>query len=206
MRYWNGIVDKDLKPFCHIYNLTWFNERQVELAVALDFLQGKSRNSFGLEVGNVLAHYDIGGHRVVDLNEPPSLLQRAMEWPYKNGDVFEIEGQYDWIIAISTLEHVYEGVDPTGPERAMMHLRQQLRPGGHMLVTVPSGLNATLDAALEYNRVRASSVSTFTRLADPRVDLMMGNTWEQSATPVLDMPYGGMSEWADAVWILEWRG
>lgn len=205
MMYWNGIADRDLAPFCHLYNLTWYNERQVELAIAFDFLRGEA-NAGGLEVGNVLSHYDVGGHTVVDLNEPRSLLQKAMGWPYANGDVFKISGQFDWIVSISTLEHVYEGVDPTGPERAIMHLRQQLRPGGHMLVTMPSGLNPALDEALLNNRVRANTVCTFARQADPREDRQLGNSWWQTALPVVEMPYGGMSDWADAVWILEWHG
>lgn len=198
MRYWG----KDLNQFCHLYNLTWFNERQVELAVAMDFLKGTSPTG-GLEVGNVLAHYDVGGHQVVDLHEKPCLLQRHLGWPFLNQHVYDIAGSYDWIVAISTLEHVEEGVDPFGPIKAIEHLRARLAPGGQMLVTVPAGLNDELDNALCDEAVGATRSCTMSRRADPRENKHLGNTWEQDEQPRL-LPYGGMSDWADSVWIVEW--
>src|SRR5690606_34112160 len=110
--------------FDHPYNTTILNERAVEIPVVLDWLPGKGR---GLEVGNVLGHYGVKGRRVVDLYEQADGVE--------NLDLFDIEGHFDWIVSISTLEHVRwdtEPRDPNGAVEAIGHLRSLLSPGGRM--------------------------------------------------------------------------
>ena len=163
------------------YNQTILNERSVELAVVFDWLPGKGA---GLEVGNVLAHYGVTGHRVVDLYERAPGVE--------NVDVFDVDGRYDWIVAVSTVEHVRWDVerDAGGAQAAIKHLRSLLNPGGVMLVTVPLGWNAPLDAVLPLDATRWAC---FERA---------GDSWAWCDLPDGPVRYG--PAWANAVWVGEW--
>ncbi len=192
-----------LSGFGHLYNSTALNERQVELAIAIDFMDGRDPVN-GLEVGNVLAHYDIGGHVVVDPYEQPTLYQRAQRWPYHAVDVFDIYTEvgsgWDWIVSISTLEHVRWDMDPSksaDPEaalRAINYLHDMLVDGGQMLVTVPCGFHPLLDAAITEELTGATQSCTFVRLHGPE------SGWVQTDEPTV-LPYGMTGPWAEAVWI-----
>jgi SAM-dependent methyltransferase len=163
------------------YNATIRNERAVELAVVFDWLRGCTGD--GLEVGNVLAHYGRTGHRVADLFEQAPGVE--------NVDVFDVDGRYDWIVSISTVEHVRWDVDrdPTGAPFAIRYLRDLLRPGGELLVTVPFGWNPPLDARLPCG---ADTWGCWQR---------DGAGWAPSdLTPV---EYG--PQWANKVWVGLWR-
>lgn len=171
--------------FDHPYNTTILNERAVEIPVVLDWLPGKGR---GLEVGNVLSHYFPIPHRVVDLYEQADGVE--------NLDLFDIEGSYDWIVSISTLEHVQwdqEPRDPAGAQRAVEHLYGLLGPGGRLMVTVPGGHHPHLDAFLAEG-AGADRSATLVR---------SGPGWVQSAEPQF-LPYGYSTKWAESVWIGEW--
>ena len=131
------------------YNMTWLNERCVEIPVALHMIERFQPGSV-LEVGNVLAHYQHHDHDVVDKYEvAPGVV---------NADVadFSPSKQYDLIVSISTMEHV--GWDERPREagkavRALIGLRKHVRKGGHVIVTVPLGYNADLDGALAKGEV-----------------------------------------------------
>ena len=125
-----GYFGRELEGFDHLYNSTYLNERQVELAIAFDFLTGVDITNT-LEVGNVLAWYDVGGHVVVDRYEEPTGLQHLLDWPYYQVDVFdiatEVGSSWDAIVAISTLEHVAFDMDPAA-DRDL----DRLGPGDHV--------------------------------------------------------------------------
>src|SRR4051794_31163768 len=58
--------------FHHPYNVTWLNERRVEIPV-IRALLARERDGRLLEVGNVLSHYDKSlVHPVVDRYERPT--------------------------------------------------------------------------------------------------------------------------------------
>jgi SAM-dependent methyltransferase len=182
---------RDLSYFHHMYNCTWLNERAVELPIAFAFRTGRSDN--GLEIGNVLSHYDVTGHHVVDRYEAAPGVE--------NADVFDISGSYDWIIAISTLEHVRWDEEPKdigGSLAAIQHLRSLLAPGGEMLVTVPTGAHPGLDVAIADDFTGASRACTFTRSED---DLQV---WVQDPEIKIS-PYGDRTDWASTVWIGEFQ-
>ena len=169
------------------YNDTRKNERAVELPIALGFAD---RFAEGLEVGNVLGHYGVNGHRVVDRYEHESSVD--------NTDVFDISGKYEWIVAISTLEHVrWDPPEPREPQaalRALRHLESLLLPGGRMLVTIPMGHHSWLDPVLMAGHSGATRECTMVR---------DGDGWRQ--TDVLQWePYGLTTIWAESVWIGEW--
>lgn len=137
--------DAELRLLDHWYNRTAENERAVEVPIVQEWLAhvdplAGMRGIRGLEVGNVLGRYGLHGHRVVDLYE--------VEPGVENLDVMDVGGEYDWVVSVSTLEHVRceEGPHPTASLDAVRHLRGLLAPGGKMLVTVPFGQQPYLDA------------------------------------------------------------
>jgi SAM-dependent methyltransferase len=130
--------------FYHLYNITWKNERAVEIAVAQDFVD-RHPSSNMLEVGNVLSWYRPVRHDVLDKYEEADGVI--------NEDVVDFDPGhlYDVIVAISTLEHVgwdERPRDETKAPRAIKHLMELLAPGGSMLITVPLGHNPGIDAAI----------------------------------------------------------
>lgn len=133
-----------LKYLDHSFNWTWTNERCVEVPIGIYFVRQFAGRKI-LEVGNVLGHYGIVGHTVVDKYEQAPGVE--------NQDVLEIEPerQFDLIISLSTLEHVgFDELpaDPQKPIRAVGHLIECLAPGGLFVASMPLGYNPHLDAGL----------------------------------------------------------
>lgn len=169
----------------HPYNTTALNERGVEIPIAIDWLADRVMAD-GVEVGNVLNHYGFPPHRVIDLHEQGDGIE--------NIDVFDLDGTFDWIVTISTLEHVGDDSgDPLDSVLAVEHLRSLLAPGGEMLVTVPGGCNPLLDDYLA--AADTSRACTLVRA---------GGRWVQTAQPTF-LPYGHSSSWAESVFIGEFR-
>jgi SAM-dependent methyltransferase len=166
--------------FLHNYNLTWCNERAVEIPIVWSELR-RLRGRRVLEVGNVLAHYFAIDHEVLDKYERGSAI--------RNEDVgsFRDPRPFDLIVSISTLEHVGWDEEPQDPgkiSRAIANLREHLAPGGRLLVTLPLGYNASMDAQL------AAGGLPFTRCHYlKRAGLL---TWSEADWPaVADSVYGG---------------
>lgn len=140
-----------LPYFLHRYNNTYRNERIVEIAVAHWFLTRKDRdNGRLLEVGNVLSHYGLTGHTVVDKYEPGEGVINADIVDYKPAELF------DTVVTLSTLEHVGWDEEPRTPEKvftAFEAVRGFVAPGGRLLVTIPIGYNTTLDEGLRSGRL-----------------------------------------------------
>jgi hypothetical protein len=182
--YWG----RALEYYDAAYNDTRKNERAVELPIASDWLNGRDKFA-GLEVGNVTAHYGAWhASRIVDRYEPGDGVD--------NCDVFDIAGPFDWILSISTLEHVRwdePDTDPFGSVNAICHLRKQLAPHGEMLVTVPMGHHPYLDGVLAHDRAGAHRACTLIRV---------GDGWRQTDTPMWK-PYGATTIWAESVWVGE---
>jgi SAM-dependent methyltransferase len=198
IRYTNGGT---LEPFDHPYNTTALNERAVELAMAREFLLWRSTmGELGrcLEVGNVLSHYEdsiaLPSRRVVDrFEEAPNV---------ENIDVFDIEGTYDTIISISTIEHVGrdDGRDrPHAAVEATYHLRSLLAPGGRFFCTFPTGWNEALDAVLGRWPDRARHGHHYF--------VRDGRDWVEDAGLAgggyKPRPYGQTQFWADGVFVAE---
>lgn len=186
--------------FDHPYNATLTNERAVEIPVALDFI-AQQEGERGLEVGNVLSNYRCDRLRtVVDRYDFASGVMRC--------DVFEVDSEYDWIVSISTLEHVRQNepddeVDDNdwASLAAMIYLRGLLKPEGRMLVTIGLGQHPTLDRTL----VSSSSwLGTRRRsvLIRQRGDSPRDNSW--STLRAEPLPPYGPTHGANAVWIGEW--
>lgn len=182
MIVWHG---EELELFDHPYNETFSNERAVELAIATRWLRDVTGS--GLEVGNVLGHYGISGHRVVDLYEQAPGVE--------NVDLFDVRGSFDWIVSVSTIEHVAWTPNAKVPgmaSLALSHLRGCLAPAGRMLVTVPGGWNQPLDEHLA--TLDGVDACTYVR-TDAGWELTDELTFR---------PYGASTPWADSVWIGTW--
>lgn len=191
-----------LQPFDHPYNTTILNERAVELAMAQRFLLTRRMVGMGnvLEVGNVLGHYNdrsdfpVPKRRIVDRFEVAAGVE--------NIDVFDIEGTYDTIISISTIEHVGrdDGRDrPHAAVEATYHLRSLLAPGGRFFCTFPTGWNEALDADLGRWPDRARHGHHYF--------VRDGRDWVEDAGLAgggyKPRPYGQTQFWADGVFVAE---
>lgn len=177
--YWG--VEHDL--YDADYNTTLLNERAVELPIALDWMADRVLAD-GVEIGNVLSHYGFPPHRIIDLYEQADGVE--------NIDVFDLEGTFDWILSISTLEHVGDN-DPLDSILAVEHLRSLLAPGGELLVSIPGGCNQLLDDYLAVtDTVRACTL------------IRAGDGWAQTVEQQF-LPYRYSTNWAESVWVGEFR-
>jgi SAM-dependent methyltransferase len=152
----------------HPYNLTWRNERSVEVPIALELL-GSCADQPVLEVGNVLSHCVETDHEVLDKYESAPRVINADAVEFDPGKL------YGLIICISTLEHIgqdEEKRERDKPLRAIENLARLLAPGGRMVATVPVGVNPDLD------RLLLSGDTPFQETLAMR-RLPISNTWEQ---------------------------
>ena len=134
-----------LRLFFHPYNITWNNERMIEVPIALNWIRDDEEF---LEIGNVLNHYIKKEHTVIDLYEKGKGVI--------NQDVVTIigfENKFDKIISISTLEHVgwdtAEKKDPGKLKIGLESIMRCLKTGGSLVFTVPVGYNEFLDQSLK---------------------------------------------------------
>jgi SAM-dependent methyltransferase len=146
----------------HNYNLTWSNERAVEVPIVWREIERRPRAKV-LEVGNVLSHYHRFDHDVVDK------FERAPG--VSNLDVVDLwaGGRYDLVVTISTLEHVgwdEEPRDSEKPLRAMDALRRVLAPGGLLVATIPLGYNPGMDRLLDARAFGWSEQRQMMRVSD----------------------------------------
>jgi len=137
--------------FLHPYNRTWNNERAVEIPIVLEHLR-KVEPQGVLEVGNVLSHYYDVQHTVVDKWEKGDGVRVI------NEDILDYKPNrtFDFIVSISTVEHIGWDEKPQCPERvleAFPKLQSLLRPQGKALLTIPIGYNRFLDKCLHEKQV-----------------------------------------------------
>jgi hypothetical protein len=175
-----------------MYNLTHLNERMVEVAIAHWWLETQIPANMihrGLEVGNVLGHYDRRRHNVIDLYEKSAWYQRqqVIEADLLNLQPLPRGGKitYPWVCSISTIEHTGAGTAAVGV------LKGLTRPGGKLLVTFPTGVDSSLDDMVNRGLMDFTRSCTISRC---------GDGWLQDEFPVVS-EYG---PWANAVAICEW--
>lgn len=144
----------------HPYKQTWMTERAVEVPVVRALIEAQP-GARVLEVGHVLGHYGPVAHTVVDKYEQAAGVL--------NRDVFDLArlGEFDLIVAISTLEHVGWDESPRVPGkagRAVRSLAERLAPGGRLVITVPVGYNPSFDAALRSGEVGLDSAAALRQI------------------------------------------
>jgi len=142
--------------FIHRYNTTWRNERCVEIPIVWKMLE-EHQGKEVLEVGNVLSHYYLVKHDIVDKYE---VFDGVINQDVAN---FRTSKKYDLIVSISTMEHVGWDEDPRDQSKilgepvkipqAMENLLECLTPGGMIVMTIPVGYNPQLDRSLAEGRI-----------------------------------------------------
>ena len=152
-------LDGEQYPYLfHRYKATWLTERAVEVPVVQRMVDRQAGRV--LEVGNVLSHYRAQRHLVVDKYEQaPGVVNR---------DVLDLAdlGQFELVVAISTLEHVGWDEEPRRPDAALdavQALRDRLAPGGRLVLTHPVGYNPHLDEALRSRKLPVERAAALRR-------------------------------------------
>ena len=139
---------KKLEYLIHPYNLSWINERTVEVPIALNYIKDSKAKSI-IEVGAVLPNYVPVHWDVLDKFEKGKNII--------NQDIvdFKPRRKYDLIMSISTLEHV--GFDDTNePEKiiaAINKMKTWLNKNGKMIATMPLGYNLYMDGLIFSNNL-----------------------------------------------------
>ncbi|MGB7884577.1 MAG: hypothetical protein WBL44_17790 [Nitrososphaeraceae archaeon] len=174
-----------------LYNATYTNERSVEVPIAMNIMNAY-RGMRILEVGNVLSHYLVFPHVIVDKYESaPGVI---------NEDIldYRTDEKFDLIISISTLEHV--GWDETPRDdtkipKTLENLKNLVMPGGQIIITVPIGQNPVLD-----DLVRKRSIEFDRRYYMKRVS--RSNLWsETSEEEAYSSKYGSPYRYGNAIMI-----
>lgn len=153
---------KEYDYFIHDYNITWANERAIEVPIIKEKLD-LFKNRHVLEVGNVLSHYFPLWWDVLDKYEKSKDMI--------NEDVvnFKPKKKYDLIVSISTLEHVGWDETPKDPQKilvALKHLKDNcLKKGGEMLITLPAAYNTKMDRMLFEGRLQFDETYYLKRLS-----------------------------------------
>ena len=166
------------------------NERTVEVAIAKEFLHGKTGEI--LEVGNVLANFSGFQHDVVDKYEKaPGVI---------NEDIvtYAPRKEYDCIVTISTLEHVGWDEQPREPEKILLainHLKELLAAGGQLLATMPLGYNCFVDQVVRENKTGFSEIRYLLRIS-------ADNQWREARLEeVVDAKFGSPFSCANAIMV-----
>ena len=179
------------------HNVTWANERCVELALARALMAG-IRPDRVLELGHVTPHYIASRHLVVDKYEAGSLQVDIVD--------FESPARFDLVLSISTFEHIAfdEPGEPPAPEAvaakvnaALDRCRGLLAPGGVFAITVPLGYNPALDAIIAGDQLGCARATWFKRFP--------GRRWRQvRRSEALLCRYGSPCPFANAILLAEW--
>ena len=161
--------NKKYKYFIHAYNHTWRNERIVELPIIWDIIKDKKSTNI-LEIGNVLSHYFPINHDVVDKYEKGVSVINEDILTYKP------KKKYDYIVSISTLEHV--GWDEPKKDKmkiiqALNNLRSILSSNGKIIFTVPLGYNSNMDDLIIHEKLNLNEKYYLKRISKD-------NLWKES--------------------------
>lgn len=177
--------------FLHPYNLTWSNERAVEISVIYPLMKSSDPAST-LEIGNVMSHYFDSDHMVVDKNENCSYR------PVINEDLVEFNPQrkFKLIVSISTIEHVGWDDCPRDESKiieAIKKIRALIEPGGKAVITAPIGYNSFLDSRMLEVVGQGATLSCLKRISED-------NQWiETDLYDALRCSYNSPYKYANAV-------
>ena len=158
--------------YIHPYNITWANERAVELPILFDQIKPYKVSQI-LEVGNVLGHYIKPSWTVVDKYERSSGVINC------DAEEFCPNYKFKLIFSISTIEHVGFDEEPKDEQKAyrvLNHLRTLLLPGGRLFITVPIGWNTGLDKQIKYRQICFDQQYHFIRIPG------LMNVWKEIST------------------------
>ena len=152
---------KKLNYFVNRYNFTGMNERAVEISIFQSILQSANDKKI-LEVGNVLSHYLVTKHDVLDKYEKGKNVI--------NEDVvsYASKQKYDLIISVSTLEHVGWDEKIKSKDKilkAIDNLKKLTKKNGRIIFSVPVGYNPYLDEILNKDKITLFKATYIKRIS-----------------------------------------
>ena len=140
------------------YNRIQYNnpsERSVEVSIGFEFLAHVKNSARVIEVGNVLSYYENSLSERVGVSNRRIIDKFEIDIGIDNEDLMSLPSaeKYDSIVSISTVEHIGQGVDPSGaygeltngldreaPLKAIAKIYDLLAVDGKALITVPFGI------------------------------------------------------------------
>ena len=143
---WRILLPEDY--FHHPYGHTWNTEREIEIAIALRWLERNRQDV--VEIGAVMPYYQNNvKHEVIDPYDPKATIRDFME----NQDLMLMN-----VLSISTIEHIgltdyatNERQNIVDEDAAINALKQILDDADNCLVSFPVGYNKCLDNWVEEN-------------------------------------------------------
>ncbi|MDO8516302.1 MAG: hypothetical protein Q7S28_03565 [bacterium] len=173
--------------FIHYYNVTWENERSVEIPIARKIVNEYLGKKV-LEIGNVLSNYFAFDHDILDKYERgPGLI---------NEDVcdFQPDRKYDLIISVSTMEHVGWDEPVREPRKILKgveNLKTLLAPQGKLVITIPVGYNTDLDKLLNDGELKFTKMYCLKKLSKDNEWKEVG--WDDISHAKYNYPYPGVN-------------
>lgn len=152
-------LGKKFEYLIHPYNLSWTNERTIEIPIIMDYIKSSDKKNI-LELGAVLTHYYPVDWDIVDKFETGKGIT--------NIDIMDYQPKkkYDLIVSISTLEHV--GFDDEyKPEKiiqAIEKLKKLLNKNGEIIVSMPLGYNHFMDKKISEDKLGFDEVFFLKRI------------------------------------------
>ena len=180
---------------CHYanYNVTWSNERCVEVSLGRWYLE--QIDGPVLEIGNVLGYYDMNSHTVVDKFETGEgvINEDITKW--------QTDQRFALILSLSTFEHI--GFDDDNEDQsagkilsAIAACRALLQPAGRLVITVPLGYNPHLDQLIEKDDLGQDRASFLLRSS--------AREWSEVARhQAVGTPFGRPWPYANALMVAE---
>ncbi len=135
------------------------SERTIELPYIYHFLSNSEGTT--LEIGNVLSHYYLINHMVIDKYEvEPGVI---------NQDIltFKPNQKFNLIVSISTMEHIGfdEAIKKPKSVDAIKRLITMLKPDGTLIITVPLRYNPEIDKMIRNNTINFAEVYYMKRIS-----------------------------------------
>ena len=192
--------DKSLPLLYHRYNMTWANERAVEVPIAAEFLR-RFAGKRVLEVGNVTPYYLDTSHTVLDKYE------RGLSIINEDIADYSPTERFDLILSVSTFEHIGYDDEASGDSgekiaQAIGTCRELLASDGQLVLTLPLGYNPALDRMIADGQLgcdRATFLKRTGRSAWQAVDAEAALACEYRrpfpyANAVMIAQFGGLPE------------
>jgi len=189
--------DRLISLFYHAYNMTWANERSVEIPIINDYLSHYESKGV-LEIGNVLSHYGDVNHTILDKFERGKGII--------NEDIlnFVATEKFELIVSISTFEHIGfddDMDDDSGVKilHAIDASRKLLAENGRLVLTLPIGYNPSLDRLISGGTLKSIRSFFICRIGPLK--------WETTTIEkALACRYGSPFPYANAIMIAEFGG
>lgn len=180
---------------CHFanYNVTWSNERCVEVSLGRWYLE--QIDGPVLEIGHVLGHYGMNEHTVLDKFEKAKgvINEDITSW--------QTDQRFALILSLSTFEHIGFDDDAEGQSEgkiltAIAACRALLQPAGRLVITVPLGYNPHLDQLIEKDALGQDRASFMLRSG--------AREWSEVARhQAVGTPFGRPWPYANALMVAE---